>query len=103
MEVSWRYFFVVELYSEIGYRGCQLKFNCEISLSTHFEVMAMSIRADNREYEPIVESGQVVGLRQFNPQHKIWIELRFDEKADRKIEEDFIAILTGEYMSRQMG
>ncbi len=65
--------------------------------------MIVTIQHADHEYAPIVEEGRLVGLRRFDPRHKVWIELRFDEKADRKIEEDFVAILTGEYVSRSLG
>lgn len=63
----------------------------------------MTIQAGSREYERIVEAGQLVGLRRFDSAHKVWVELRFDETADRRIEEDLVSILTGEYISRQSG
>jgi hypothetical protein len=63
-------------------------------------MVIVTIQAD-REYEQIVEEGRLIGLRRFDPKHKVWIELRFDEKTDRKIEEDFVSILTSEYIRQQ--
>lgn len=63
----------------------------------------MTTQHVNGEYEQILEEGRLVGLRRFDPQYKVWVELRFDEKAERTIEEDFVAILTGEYIHRQLG
>lgn len=61
----------------------------------------MKIQAGVQPYEEIVESGKVVGLRQFDAQYQMFVELRFDAAADLHAESDLMALLTSEYIRQQ--
>ena len=62
----------------------------------------MTIYVGDREYEPIEESGRVVGLKRFDPTFKMWVELRFDESASAIVEEELVGLLSAEYLDQVM-
>lgn len=63
----------------------------------------MMVQIGDQQYEEIVELGRVIGLRQFDAQHQIFVELRFAHAADSEMESDLVTLLTSEYIRQQSG
>lgn len=61
----------------------------------------MMVQIGDQQYEEIVELGKVIGLRQFDAQHQVYIELRFVDSAESQAELDLLTLLTGEYIRQQ--
>ena len=60
----------------------------------------MMVQVGDQQYEEIVELGKVIGLGQFDAQHRVYIELRF---VDSETESDLLTMLTSEYIRKQSG
>jgi len=61
----------------------------------------MMVQVGAQQYEEIVELGKVIGLRQVDAQHRVYIELRFVDSADSETESHLLTLLTSEYIRQQ--
>ena len=63
--------------------------------------MELSIQVGNQNDEPIVESGQMVGMKRFDSDHKMWVVLRFAE-VSLDAEQQLVDLLTNEFLQQQL-
>jgi hypothetical protein len=59
------------------------------------------VNVNGQEYGLVVEAGQVVGMKRFNKEHKMWVVLRFSD-VESDAEELLLDHLTAEYVKHHI-